>query len=168
MAVLVAIKKLTFIVLSVFLFESSSTVVLVVPDSSVIFGSICLSEAAVSILLDIINKISFIDISVCIFEDSLSVFLAVLELSLKMVSIAIGKYSFSIEIASVKVALILVALLSPLEFDQDSVSVELTRPEGAIVFCAIFLFQLTFAFKLVVFEVSSVASPVRMLVLSIS
>lgn len=126
MAVLVPVKKLTFIVLSVFFFESSPTVVLIVPDSSIIFGSICLSEAAVRVLLDIINKISFIDISVCIFKDSLSVFLAVLELSLKMVSIAIGKYSFPVEIASVKVALILIALLSPLEFDQNSVSVELT------------------------------------------
>lgn len=140
MSVFVSIKELTFIVLSVLFFKLSLAVIKVVPNSSIIFGTVCLSEATVCILLDVINKVSFVNIAVCVFEDSLPVFLAVLEKSFKVVSIAIGQSSFSVEITSVKVAFVLITFLSPLEFDQDSMSVEFTRSEGAIVLRTVFLF----------------------------
>lgn len=168
MTVFVTVKKFAFIVLSVLFFQPSTTMILIVLDSSIVFSSVCLSEAAVCVFLDIIDKISFVDVTVCIFEDTPSVFLAIFELSFKMTSITIGQSSFSIEITSVEITLILIALLSLLECDQNSIPIELTRPESAIVLHTTFLFQLTLALKFVVFEVSSVVSPIWMLVLSIS
>lgn len=168
MSVFVSIKELAFIILSIFFFKPSFAIILIVPNSSVIFGTVCLSEAAVCILLDVINKISFVNITIGVFEDSLSVFLAILEKSFKVVSIAICQSSFSVEITSVKIAFVFIAFLSPLEFDQDSLSIEFSRSEGAIVLSAVFLFELALTFKFIVFEVSSVSSSIWMLELSIS